>query len=467
MSFSSISDLVETIQAMTISPLRNLAREFGITPSTKKREQLEKEILGVFDGSIIPQAPSKRGRKPLNIGSPTDIGSDINAKISSPEPIIADNCNNSSAEDIQFCDNANNICNAKQEEQNDIIARGILEIMPEGYGFLRTNNFSVTPNKDVYVPATQIKRFGLCTGDEIECKARLFNERSAPSVIYIFKINGDSCENIIRRPAFDSLVPCHPTERIALETTKTEFALRAIDLVAPIGKGQRGLIVAPPKAGKTILLKKIALAVRQNHPGIHLTILLIDERPEEVTDFKESVDCDVVYSTFDQSPMHHIRIADMVIRNAKRRVEQGQDVMILLDSITRLGRAYNQTAETSGRTLTGGLDISALQEPKRFFGAGRNIIGKGSLTILATALIDTGSRMDDIIYEEFKGTGNMEIHLDRSLSEKRIFPAIDLNRSGTRREELLMSQKQLEGMYLIRKTLSREDKDVATEQLLD
>ena len=252
-----------------------------------------------------------------------------------------------------------------------------------------------------------------------------------------------------------------------MRSDRTDYSLRVLDLVAPIGKGQRGLIVAPPKTGKTILLKKLAMAIHKNHPEIHLTVLLIDERPEEVTDFKESVDCEVVYSTFDQQPSNHCRVAELVFSNARRRVEQGQDVMILLDSITRLGRAYNQIAEQTGRTLTGGLDIAALQEPKKMFGAGRNVRGGGSLTILATALIDTGSRMDDIIYEEFKGTGNMEIQLDRRMSEKRIFPAVDLNRSGTRREELLLNQSQLEGMYLVRRMLSREDSVQATEELLE
>ncbi|MBO5867122.1 MAG: transcription termination factor Rho, partial [Clostridia bacterium] len=343
---------------------------------------------------------------------------------------------------------------------------GILEILPDGYGFVRTSNYSSRPGKDYHMSQSLISKMGLHSGDKVKVVLHQFADRNVPTAVYVEEINDQPCANIVRTP-FDNMLPCFPNKRIVLEGEKYDYSLRALSLVAPIGKGQRGLIVAPPKTGKTMLLKKIAMAVRKNHPEIHLTVLLIDERPEEVTDFMESVDCEVAYSTFDQSAQNHIRIAELVFENARRRVEQGQDVMILLDSITRLSRAYNQTAEQSGRTLTGGLDIAALHEPKRMFGLGRNTKNGGSLTVLATALIDTGSKMDDIIYEEFKGTGNMEIQLDRKLSEKRIFPAIDLNRSGTRREELLLNQNQLEGMYLTRRLLAGEDPVTATENLLE
>lgn len=338
--------------------------------------------------------------------------------------------------------------------------------MPDGYGFVRTENYSTTPGKDYYVPAAMITRMFLKTGDKLGVCLRQFPDRTAPSVTYIKSINDEVCPSI-HRTSFDMLEACFPNQRINIVSDRTDYSLRALDLVAPIGKGTRGLIVAPPKAGKTILLKKIAQAVTKNHPEIHLTVLLIDERPEEVTDFKDSVNCEVVYSTFDQSPQNHTRIAELVMANARRRVEQGQDVMILMDSITRLGRAYNQTIEMSGRTLTGGLDISALQEPKKMFGSGRNVRNGGSLTILATALVETGSKLDDIVFEEFKGTGNMEIRLDRRMSEKRIFPAIDLNKSGTRREDLLFTPEEMEGMMLCRRLLASDDPVQATEELLE
>ena len=446
-NFNSVEELMKKIETLTIDPLRSLAREFNVVPGNKKRAELIEEIVGVYTGTYIPVRRRKTGRPTRNPSN----------GVSQKSPELT-------KEDIEAIEEQKQQTASVPSEEN---ATGVLDIHPDGYGFLRTVNYAPTPNKDIYVPPVQIKRFGLRQGDKVYCKTVLYPDKTAPSLKYIFQVNDQSCENISRRPHFDSLLPCYPDQRITLEMDKHEYALRAIDLVAPVGKGQRGLIVAPPKAGKTILLKKIAQAVRHNHPDIHLTIVLIDERPEEVTDFKESVDCEVVYSTFDHSPQHHIQIAEMAVNNAKRRVEQGQDAMILLDSITRLGRAYNQTADQSGRTLTGGLDISALQEPKKLFGASRNVSGGGSLTIIATALIDTGSRMDDIIYEEFKGTGNMEIHLDRRMSEKRIFPAIDLAKSGTRREDLLLTQQQLEGMYLVRKLLGKGDSVSATEELLE
>ncbi|MBO5772297.1 MAG: transcription termination factor Rho [Clostridia bacterium] len=426
--------------------MRTFARtEFSIVPGTKKKEELKAEIVAVYLGEKTPEKPRKSGRPTLN------------------SKVVEKEVDDIKQPEVEFYTNHEETL---QEEEDDYTVEGILDVRPEGYGFLRLNNFSASTNGDVYVPPQQIRRFSLRSGDKLEARVRRFKEKSAPSLIFVFKINDISCDQLPQRISFDKCKPTFPNQRIVLETTKNEYALRAVDLVAPLGKGSRGLIVAPPKVGKTILLKKIAQAVKVNHPEIHLTVLLVGERPEEVTDFVESVDCEVVYSTFDQTPTHHQQIAEMVVKNAIRRVELGQDVMILMDSITRLARAYNQTMSATGRTLTGGLDISALQMPKKLFGSGRKIASGGSLTILATALVDTGSKMDDIIYEEFKGTGNMEIHLDRRLSEKRIFPAIDLAKSGTRREDLLLTQAQVEGMYLIRRALSNQD-EKATEELLD
>ena len=323
--------------------------------------------------------------------------------------------------------------------------------------------------RDVYVSMAQIRRFGLRTGDLVAGKVRPSREGDRyNAMLYITSINDMEPEANIHRPSFDELTPLYPDERLRLETPgeKSDLALRVIDLVAPIGKGQRGLIVSPPKAGKTVLLKKIANAITVNHPEVHLIVLLIDERPEEVTDLQRSIQGEVVYSTFDEPPEDHTRISEMVHERAQRLVEQGKDVVILLDSITRLARAYNVVIPPTGRSLSGGLDPGALNKPKRFLGSARNIENGGSLTIIATALIDTGSRMDEIIYEEFKGTGNMELHLDRKLSEKRIFPAVDLNRSGTRREDLLMTKDELEGAYSIRKLLSNSNNQETAEQLI-
>ena len=345
---------------------------------------------------------------------------------------------------------------------------GVLEIHPEGYGFLRAENY-LPGTKDVYVSIAQIRRFNLRTGDYVQGKTRPIREGDRyGGLIYINTINGEPPEQAIRRRRFEDLIPVYPQERLKLEAPggHGDLALRVVDMIAPIGKGQRGLIVSQPKAGKTVMLKKIANAITANYPDIYLIVLLIDERPEEVTDMQRSIQGDVVYSTFDELPENHTRCAEMVIERAQRLVEYGRDVVILLDSITRLGRAYNLVAPPSGRTLSGGLDPCALHKPKRFFGAARNIENGGSLTIIATALVETGSRMDDIIFEEFKGTGNMELHLDRHLSEKRIFPAIDLNKSGTRREELLLSPEELEGVYQVRKLLSNASNQEMAEQLI-
>lgn len=346
---------------------------------------------------------------------------------------------------------------------------GILEIMADGYGFLRSQNFMRGEN-DIYLSISQIRRFNLKTGDWIEGDMRKPKEgEKAGALLYVHKVNGDRPEKAKYRPNFETLTPVFPAERLHLESTSDILSTRIIDLMAPIGKGQRGLIVAPPKAGKTVLLKQVANAITSNHPDVSLIVLLIDERPEEVTDIRRSIqgkDVEVIASTFDEPPEHHKQVVEMVLERAKRMVEQGKDLVILLDSITRMARAYNLTIPPSGRTLSGGLDPAALHMPKKFFGAARKIENGGSLTILGTALVDTGSKMDDVIFEEFKGTGNMELVLDRSLSERRIFPAIDIYKSGTRRDDLLLSQDEMSVAYNIRKDLSRNPTSEVMENLL-
>lgn len=357
--------------------------------------------------------------------------------------------------------------NGLEKIVSDDPVEGVLEVLPDGYGFLRSDNYLSGP-KDVYVSPSQIRRFGLKTGDRVRGKGRIPKEgEKFQALLYVQSVNEDSPEIAAKRTPFEYLTPIYPERRITLETNSRELSTRLIDLIAPIGKGQRGMIVAPPKAGKTILLKKIANSITANYPDIELIVLLIDERPEEVTDMQRSIKGEVIYSTFDEVPEHHIKVAEMVLERAQRLVEHQRDVVILLDSITRLARAYNLTIPPTGRTLSGGLDPGALHKPKRFFGAARNIENGGSLTILATALIETGSRMDDVIFEEFKGTGNMELHLDRRLSEKRIFPAIDINKSGTRREELLLDQRELEAIWSIRKALSNSGTAEVTEMLIN
>lgn len=354
----------------------------------------------------------------------------------------------------------------KVNNEDDRIVEGILEVLPDGFGFLRGDNYLSTP-KDVYVSPIQIRRFKLLTGDKIKGIARTPKEEEKfPALIFVGEVNDESPEMCLKRKNFSDLTPIYPEERLRLETTSNEIAMRMIDLVSPIGKGQRGMIVAPPKVGKTTLLKKIANSITTNNPECYLIVLLIDERPEEVTDMKRSIKGDIIYSTFDELPEHHIKVAEMVLERAKRLTEQNKDVVILLDSITRLARAYNLTIPSSGKTLSGGFDPNALHKPKSFFGAARNIENGGSLTILATSLIETGSRMDDVIFEEFKGTGNMEVHLNKNLSEKRIFPAIDINKSGTRHEEKLLSKRELETVFALRKALSNLPVAEVTEQLL-
>lgn len=355
----------------------------------------------------------------------------------------------------------------KLTSEGDEVVEGILEVLPDGYGFLRGDNYLPTP-KDVYVSPVQIKRFRLDTGDKVKGIKRIPKEgEKFPALIFVGSVNGQHPENAMKRTKFDDLIPIYPNKRLRLETSPKEYTMRLMDLLSPIGKGQRGMIVAPPKAGKTTILKKIANSITTNNPEIELIVLLIDERPEEVTDMRRSIKGDVIYSTFDELPEHHVKVAEMVLERAKRLTEQKKDVVILLDSITRLARAYNLVIPSSGRTLSGGLDPNALHKPKRFFGAARNTENAGSLTILASALVETGSRMDDVIFEEFKGTGNMEVHLDRKLSEKRIFPAIDINKSGTRKEELLLKPEELDVVFNLRKTMSNMSSQEMTEQLIE
>ena len=355
----------------------------------------------------------------------------------------------------------------KLTSEGDEVVEGILEVLPDGYGFLRGDNYLPTL-KDVYVSPVQIKRFRLDTGDKVKGIKRTPKEgEKFPALIFVGAVNGQHPENAMKRTKFDDLIPIYPNQRLKLETSQKEYTMRLMDLLSPIGKGQRGMIVAPPKAGKTTILKQLANSITTNNPEVELIVLLIDERPEEVTDMKRSIKGDVIYSTFDELPEHHVKVAEMVLERAKRLTEQKKDVVILLDSITRLARAYNLVIPSSGRTLSGGLDPSALHKPKRFFGAARNTENAGSLTILATALVETGSRMDDVIFEEFKGTGNMEVHLDRKLSEKRIFPAIDINKSGTRKEELLLNADELETVYNLRKAIANMSAQEMTEQLIE
>ena len=382
---------------------------------------------------------------------------------------LAEDLNISNYTGLQKKDLISRIERALVDQKKRLQGSGVLEILSEGYGFLRSqeSNYLSGPN-DIYVSPSQIRRFSLNTGDALQGEVR--PPKSSERYLALLKIetiNDETPDNTNSRTSFDDLRPRYPEQRLALEIPGPDLSTRVMDLVSPIGMGQRGLIVSPPKAGKTVLLQRIANSISINHPDVHLMVLLIDERPEEVTDMKKSVDGDVLSSTFDESAARHTQVAEMVLERAKRLVEQGKDVVILLDSITRLARAFNSTMPHSGKVLSGGVDAKALQKPKRFFGAARNIDQGGSLTIIATALVDTGSRMDEVIFEEFKGTGNMELILDRSISDRRIFPAIDINRSGTRREELLLSQSELNRVYLLRNFFSDMPAAEAIEFLLE
>lgn len=431
---------LEILHSKKLDDLRVIAKTLGIKSISKYRKDELIELISqtVKENDQEEEKPEKKSND-----------SDIDMK-----EIDIDKLPEKVTEELEHMDNING-------------AEGVLEIHQDGYGFLRSDNY-LSGDNDVYVSPSQIRRFRLKTGDKVYGITRPAKSgEKYNALLYVRSVNGMDPETSLNRPDFDSLTPIYPREKITLETLSNNFSTRIIDLIAPIGKGQRGMIVSPPKAGKTTLLKAVANAISENHPEVEIIVLLIDERPEEVTDMKRSVKGDVVYSTFDELPNHHTKVAEIVLERAKRLVEHGKDVVILLDSITRLARAYNLTIPATGRTLSGGLDPGALHKPKRFFGAARKLEEGGSLTILATALVETGSRMDDVIFEEFKGTGNMEIHLDRRLSEKRIFPALDINRSGTRREDLLLSQQELETIWGIRKALGNSPTQEVTEILIE
>ena len=465
----------EESKKKTLTELREEAKRLGLkgVSSLKKEELLKlltrhravQESDSCFQQSREKkEMPQIRERETLETG--LDQSQDATEKNSIVEKAV---------EEIKKADHSPVVSTEEresskvEEEKSEAVeGGGILEIMADGYGFLRAENF-LPGAGDIYVSNSQIRRFGLRVGDKIEGNTRPGKNGEKGAMVYVRKVNGDIPEKAVGRPNFEDLTPIYPEEKLHLETRKKEVSTRMIDLIAPIGKGQRGMIVAPPKVGKTTLLKKMANAITENNPESSLIVLLIDERPEEVTDIQRSIEgrnVEIVYSTFDELPEHHKRVAEMVLERAKRMVEQGKDLVILLDSITRLSRAYNLTIPPSGRTLSGGLDPAALYMPKKFFGAARNIENGGSLTILATALIDTGSKMDEVIFEEFKGTGNMELVLDRKLAERRIFPAIDINKSGTRREDKLLSKQEMEGVYLLRRLLSRGNPQDTTEEIL-
>lgn len=484
----------ENLDKLKLNELKAVAKELGIKNiiKYKKAELLEKikSVQSMIDtvrdhetilaeakkGNFAAAEVSNTEFEPVNVSDENDNEIEIKmTETPSDDNISADNENGDGDDNFD----------GKSEKQSsyprqngtreitysDPVRRtnlmsGVLEIMAEGYGFLRSNNYQSGEN-DVYVSPNQIRRFNLKTGDYIVGNTRLQHESERyQALLYVQTVNGDKVDVSIKRKAFDELTPIYPSERMKLSTSYKDYSMRIIDLIAPIGKGQRGIIVAPPKAGKTTLLKNIANSITTNNPEVKLIVLLIDERPEEVTDMQRSINGDVIYSTFDEEPQNHVKVAEIVLERAKRLVEHKNDVVILLDSITRLTRAYNLTIAPTGRTLSGGLDPGALYRPKRFFGAARNIENGGSLTILSTALIETGSRMDDMIFEEFKGTGNMEVHLDRKMQERRIFPAVDLAKSGTRKEELLLNPNELEMMRKLRRAFSDRNPADVTENLI-
>lgn len=472
--------MIDDLNKKTLKELREIAKELHIKSYSKyKKSELVELITNERQKKEVKKAPivNKDEEKNKNVTREQQSPSSA-IKKEKRESRVQGRTEQPNRKSNNYV-NKNNNNNTGEEkvpegyEQLDsgVIAEGVLEVLPDGFGFIRSDNF-LPGDSDVYVSPSQIRRFNLKTGDFIKGNIRIPKDNEKFSaLLYVQSVNGDSPFHAAKRSNFEDLTPIYPNERINLETNHIEFSTRLIDLIAPIGKGQRGMIVSPPKVGKTTLLKKIANAITQNYNNkMHLIVLLIDERPEEVTDMKRSIEgknVDVIYSTFDELPEHHKRVAEMVLERAKRLVEQKKDVVILLDSITRLARAYNLIIPPSGRTLSGGLDPAALHMPKKFFGAARNIEEGGSLTILATALVDTGSKMDEVIFEEFKGTGNMELVLDRRLSEKRVFPAIDINKSGTRREDLLLNSKEIESMYLIRKAMSNMVTADVTERIID
>lgn len=454
--------------SMTLAKLRELAKQAGIKNITtmKKNELIEALKSSVPDTDMSSE--NAKESTPMEMKQPVEQKREVTEQ--ELEPDSASNMNNEPMGGNARPERRTSTHSELEQLDSGETKEGILEVLPDGYGFIRCDNYLPGEN-DVYVSPAQIRRFNLKTGDIVSGNTRIRSQNEKFSaLLYVKAVNGFHPSEAQRRKKFEDLTPIFPNERIHLETPGAGVSMRMVDLISPIGKGQRGMIVSQPKTGKTTLLKQVAKAITKNHPDMKLIILLIDERPEEVTDIKESIEgknVEVIYSTFDELPDNHRRVSEMVIERAKRLVEHRQDVIILLDSITRLARAYNLTVQPSGRTLSGGLDPAALHMPKKFFGAARNMREGGSLTILATALVDTGSRMDDVVFEEFKGTGNMELVLDRSLSEKRIFPAIDLPRSSTRREDLLLTQPELEATYLMRKALGGMKSEEALERIID
>ncbi len=455
----------EKYESLALMQLKELAKVRGIkNTSTMKKSELVEAMLE-RDAEEKGASDKSSEEKPLE-GKTVPTGeAERPVRAEGERPVRAEGERPARSQQADYDENT-----FPKELDSGQEASGILEVMPDGFGFIRCANYMPGEN-DVYVAPSQIRRFGLKTGDILCGNKRVKTQQEKFSaLLYVKTINGYRVEEAVKRTPFEDMTPIFPDERIRLEYPGCSIAMRVMDLVSPVGKGQRGMIVSPPKAGKTTLLKDVAASILKTNPDMHMLILLIDERPEEVTDIKEAIhgkNVEVIYSTFDELPEHHKRVSEMVVERAKRLVEHKQDVVILLDSITRLTRAYNLVVPPSGRTLSGGLDPAALHMPKRFFGAARNMREGGSLTILATALVDTGSKMDDVVYEEFKGTGNMEMTLDRKLSEKRIFPAIDLQKSGTRREDLLLAPEELEAINIMRKALNGMRPDEATDRILD
>lgn len=450
----------------SIEDLRNISRSLGL----ENAENYDYDELKYYieNGKIPNSFPKLGNLEDLKVTELRELAKKYGIEKSyslKKDELLKEIKSKKESEKIDKLDISDNAAETLKNLDEKNYVRGILDLHQDGYGFLRTINY-LPSEEDIYVSPSQIRKFRLRNGDEIlGIKSPPKDGENFNALLYIKSVNGMHPSKIIDRPFFDNLTPIYPKKKINLETEDT--AMRVIDLLAPVGLGQRGLIVSQPKSGKTTLLKKISRSINMKYPNLHLIVLLVDERPEEVTDMKRSVKGEVVYSTFDENPKNHTRVAEMVIDRAKRLVENKEDVVILLDSLTRLSRAYNLVTPTSGKTLSGGLDPLSLHKPKRFFGAARNIEEGGSLTILATALVDTGSRMDDVIFEEFKGTGNMELHLNRSLSEKRIFPAIDILKSGTRKEELLLNKEELAFNYDFRNKLSEENIEDVTEKFLD
>ncbi len=447
----------EKLNALPVAELREIAKSNGIKSVSSLRKQ-----------QLIDMILEESERKSSNESE--ESGEAAEAVAETEETVLEETEKSNSGRHRHHRSRKEGERKDEVPNENGVTRTGILEVMPDGFGFIRCDNY-LPGEDDVYVAPSQIKRFRLKTGDFVTGRVREKRENEKfGALYYVDQVNGEGLDKVLARPNFEDLTPIFPNERLHLETDGHSKAMRIVDLISPIGKGQRGMIVSPPKAGKTTLLKETAKAILTNNPEMEIIILLIDERPEEVTDIKEAIqgeNVEVIYSTFDELPEHHKRVSEMVIERAKRLVEHGKDVVILLDSITRLARAYNMTVPPSGRTLSGGLDPAALHMPKRFFGAARNMREGGSLTILATALVDTGSKMDDVVYEEFKGTGNMELVLDRKLSERRIFPAVDITKSGTRREDLLLDSEELGASYIIRKEMNSMRKEDAVEQVIN